>query len=194
MLGAVFEFAAGSLAGKRLKVSRIPFLIGRGENCHLRIQSEQVSRRHCKLSANPDGSVVVVDCGSRNGTYVNGRRISDPTTLKIGDRVRVGKLELELARRFLPDSSVAMSDDPEASAEPPTAASDPNRMTLDELVQFDDEPIALETEGEPSREVLPDTETKAADPQPPTAAAPKSETAATQEAAKQALKQIFRGR
>jgi len=36
-----------------------------------------------------DGAVVLVDLGSTNGTYVNKRRIVEPTTLEDGDRIRL---------------------------------------------------------------------------------------------------------
>jgi adenylate cyclase len=40
-----------------------------------------------------DAKVYITDCGSRNGTFVNGRRINVPVTLRPGDRVTIGNHE-----------------------------------------------------------------------------------------------------
>jgi pSer/pThr/pTyr-binding forkhead associated (FHA) protein/LysM repeat protein len=55
-----------------------------------------VSARHCRIELRGD-QVFVVDRGSRNGTFVNSRRIVEPTELKEGDRIGVGAYTLELA-------------------------------------------------------------------------------------------------
>lgn len=55
-----------------------------------------VSARHCRIELRGD-QVVVVDRGSRNGTFVNSRRIVEPTELNEGDRIGVGAYTLELA-------------------------------------------------------------------------------------------------
>ena len=48
-----------------------------------------LSGHHAKVSA-ADGRVVVDDLGSRNGTYLNGARITEPRTVKVGDRIQIG--------------------------------------------------------------------------------------------------------
>ena len=85
----------GKLAGKEIPVAQPVFRIGRAEDCHLRPHSEQVSRHHCQI-IQEGGRVWVEDCGSRNGTWVNGQRISERKELKNGDRLLVGPLEFEL--------------------------------------------------------------------------------------------------
>lgn len=49
-------------------------LIGRGEDCDLRIDHKSVSKRHCVL-VKTDGLVLVRDLGSTNGTRVNSQRV-----------------------------------------------------------------------------------------------------------------------
>jgi pSer/pThr/pTyr-binding forkhead associated (FHA) protein len=53
-------------------------LIGRGPDCAIRVPNDpangNVSRRHCALEVDPP-HVRVRDLGSRNGTFVNGRKI-----------------------------------------------------------------------------------------------------------------------
>jgi|GEM_PF-4022816 len=57
------------------------------------VADDEVSRRHLKLVPSPTG-LRVFDLGSSNGTQVNGVRISEPTVLKPGDVVRLGKTEV----------------------------------------------------------------------------------------------------
>lgn len=63
-------------------------VIGRRRNCDLRIPIESVSRRHCQIDIS-NGQVTIRDLGSKNGTYLNGRRI-DQALAKAGDRLQVG--------------------------------------------------------------------------------------------------------
>ena len=55
-----------------------------------------VSRLHCRLEAGLD-SLEVFDLESTNGTYVNDKRV-DRARLAIGDRLRVGRVELTVER------------------------------------------------------------------------------------------------
>lgn len=91
------KVVTGSHAGTELAVSGDKFLIGRGESCQLRPKSESVSRKHCILVTR-DNRLLVQDLVSRNGTFVNEKRL--PTdkakVLASGDRLRVGKLEFEV--------------------------------------------------------------------------------------------------
>ncbi len=63
-------------------------ILGRRQDCHLRIPTRDVSRKHCELFSET-GNLVVKDLGSSNGTYVNGKRVAK-IKLKAGDRLRVG--------------------------------------------------------------------------------------------------------
>jgi hypothetical protein len=67
-------------------------LIGRGSFCDLVIAGETVSRRHVQLYFR-DGSWVVVDLDSTNGTYVNGSRV-ERTHLLPGDSIALGRERL----------------------------------------------------------------------------------------------------
>jgi hypothetical protein len=85
----------GKKAGMEIPVAIPKLLIGRGENCHIRPQSNLVSRKHCMISVEK-GSVAVEDCGSANGTLVNGKIVLQRRTLHNSDRIQVGPLELEV--------------------------------------------------------------------------------------------------
>jgi len=74
----------------------------------LTINDEGVSRRHAVITRAGEGSYVIRDLGSRNGTYVNGVKI-DEAALTIGDRIAMGgQTVLQLAvRDRLEDQRVA---------------------------------------------------------------------------------------
>jgi pSer/pThr/pTyr-binding forkhead associated (FHA) protein len=65
-------------------------VIGRKEDCDLRIPLSEISRRHCKLVKTGMG-LRVEDMGSSNGTLVNGQRVNE-IDLEPGDRLTVGSM------------------------------------------------------------------------------------------------------
>jgi len=85
----------GSNAGQEVKIPTPKCLIGRGDECHLKPQSDAVSRKHCVIITT-DTEVVVRDLNSRNGTFVNGERVGEESVLLSGDQLRVGPLEFEM--------------------------------------------------------------------------------------------------
>ncbi|WP_338865913.1 sigma-54-dependent Fis family transcriptional regulator [Myxococcus stipitatus] len=79
---------SGPSAGHRFEVLS-DMAIGRSPSCEIPLRDDQVSRKHAQLSVS-GGQVRLVDLDSRNGTLVNGARISNEVVLYPGDRVRVG--------------------------------------------------------------------------------------------------------
>ena len=88
--------ASGKSAGRTIAIKRNKLLIGRAEECDVRPLSEDVSRKHCEITVGPT-EAWIKDLGSRNGTFVNGERITERTRLSDGDLVRVGVLELRVS-------------------------------------------------------------------------------------------------
>lgn len=89
------KVVVGNSVGQVLKVPGPKFFVGRAEDCHLRPGSDLVSRHHCVIMV--EGSTAVVrDFGSKNGTFVNGERITTETPLQNGDRLKIGPLEFEV--------------------------------------------------------------------------------------------------
>ncbi len=84
----------GAQAGREVIVPVSEFLIGRGEECHLRPRSDAISRRHCEIIVS-EKQVVVRDLGSKNGSYVNGQRVEGECVVQSGDQFLVGPLEFE---------------------------------------------------------------------------------------------------
>ena len=56
------------------ELTRDVVLVGRGDDCDLRVEHKSVSKRHCVL-VRTDGLVLLRDLGSTNGTRVNGTRV-----------------------------------------------------------------------------------------------------------------------
>src|SRR3982074_429446 len=81
----------GKPEGKIIPLGGPRFKIGRGETCHLRPNSEMVSREHAEFVVEAETGLVR-DLGSRNGTLVNGKALTEDCTLKNGDLVQVGPL------------------------------------------------------------------------------------------------------
>ncbi|HUS92697.1 MAG TPA: FHA domain-containing protein [Phycisphaerae bacterium] len=77
-------------ARKDFPVTKDVAVIGRGENCDLRIPLEEVSRRHCEIRVVGE-KPKVKDLASSNGTYVNNKRINE-AALQAGDRLVVGPI------------------------------------------------------------------------------------------------------
>jgi len=71
-------------------------LVGRGAECELVLDSHQVSRVHARIEA-AGGIFLVFDEGSRNGTFVNGRRVRRSRELHVGDTLRFGDREFRFA-------------------------------------------------------------------------------------------------
>jgi pSer/pThr/pTyr-binding forkhead associated (FHA) protein len=85
----------GAGAGKEIPVPVKKFFIGRGDDCHLRPKSEAISRHHCAI-VSTDKQVAVRDFGSKNGTFVNDKRIENACILNPGDKLSIGPLHFEV--------------------------------------------------------------------------------------------------
>jgi DNA-binding winged helix-turn-helix (wHTH) protein len=70
-------------------------LIGRGREAVIWIDDESVSRRHARISIGPTGATIE-DLGSKNGTYVGGRKLHKPSPLVHHDVVKIGPATLTL--------------------------------------------------------------------------------------------------
>jgi len=101
----------GKPEGKVIPLALPVFRIGRGETCHLRPNSDQVSREHVEIAVTTD-TVTVRDLGSRNGTIVNGKVIAGVYTLKDGDLIQVGPLTFALSIQGAPVAAPAPSAAP----------------------------------------------------------------------------------
>jgi pSer/pThr/pTyr-binding forkhead associated (FHA) protein len=67
-------------------------LIGRGDDCRLRLPSVSVSRQHCRILVGKQ-NVNIEDMDSQNGILVNGKAVKQHT-MKSGDEIQVGSFML----------------------------------------------------------------------------------------------------
>ena len=71
-----------------------PALLGRGPNCVIRIDSVLVSREHARVVVTVH-EARLEDLSSKNGTFLNGMRITAPVVLTDGDEIRIGAVPLK---------------------------------------------------------------------------------------------------
>jgi DNA-binding winged helix-turn-helix (wHTH) protein len=84
----------GDAQGQCFPISQEKTVIGRGPDCDIILPDRQVSRCHAELHRREDG-YVIKDCGSKNGTCVNGRRLDpleEPYRLQNGDEIQIALL------------------------------------------------------------------------------------------------------
>ncbi|HEX2028565.1 MAG TPA: FHA domain-containing protein [Nitriliruptorales bacterium] len=71
--------------------------LGRSERMTVQLDDVYVSDEHALVSPADDGWLVR-DLGSTNGTFLNGAKVTQPTTLTAGDQLRIGKTRIEVRR------------------------------------------------------------------------------------------------
>jgi hypothetical protein len=110
---ASLVYAVGDLESKR----RVT--IGRAVDNDIVINDQSLSRFHAAISMTEAGAVLVADCGSANGTFVNGERIRTNGPLQPGDELRLGSVRLKVEmgdpRPMTQDSRPETSGEPSGS-------------------------------------------------------------------------------
>jgi TonB family protein len=89
--------------------------IGRLSSAHLCLDDEKVSRIHSVIEVGPDGTLSIIDMGSVEGTFVNGKRVNKGT-LAFGDEIKVGGTTIKV-EKAAGGESVAPSIAPVAESE-----------------------------------------------------------------------------
>src|ERR1041384_1598958 len=89
--------------------------IGRVKEMDIFIDNPSVSRNHAEIAKQPDGSWVVRDTGSSNGTFVNGDKLGGDRLLQSGDEISMGKYAVYFDK--------VLEVQPTPAAAPRTAAS-----------------------------------------------------------------------
>ncbi|MBM3881834.1 MAG: FHA domain-containing protein [Verrucomicrobia bacterium] len=89
------------------------FVIGRSEDCELRLKDEEVSSHHARLIVRAD-EVRIEDLASTNGTWVDEDRLTGSRALRPGSTVRLGTTEIRLLglRRAAPDPESTQAPSP----------------------------------------------------------------------------------
>jgi adenylate cyclase len=69
--------------------------LGRGSENDIPLADKCASRNHAMFQIVGESNYFLIDLGSRNGSFVNGRRVTIPVNLKNGDRIILGETKLE---------------------------------------------------------------------------------------------------
>ena len=88
---------SGPRSGLELDLPQTGLTIGRSSGSGLQIKDDYTSNNHAKIVRWRD-QWVVQDLGSTNGTFVEGRRITESTPVRVGSSVRIGTTTFELRR------------------------------------------------------------------------------------------------
>ena len=97
---AYLECFTGSRgAPKRFELVDYPVRIGRQPDCAVQLNVARISRVHAEIRRDDNSFLQLVDLGSTNGTFVNGRRIETATVLVSGDVIHVGDQEMRLVEQ-----------------------------------------------------------------------------------------------
>lgn len=142
MLQAKLRVVSGKQEGSEIPLPLGKFLVGREEDCHIRPNSDLVSRHHCVFTLD-EFTLRLRDLGSTNGTFVNGERIHGAVVLNRGDRVVIGKLELDISISSGADLDTQLLGATEGNTkldgpiilpvESPTSVTESNSATLSEV-------------------------------------------------------------
>jgi hypothetical protein len=96
---AWIKVEVGRRAGREMILSKEETSIGRAESCDIGLFGEtSVERLHARV-LHQDGRYVLADAGTPGGTYLNDRRLDQPTPLQSGDAIRVGGCRLRFGER-----------------------------------------------------------------------------------------------
>jgi hypothetical protein len=96
---AWLKVAQGFRAGRELLLSKDETSIGRAEECDLGLFGDNtIERLHARILLR-DSRYLLADADTPGGTYLNDRRITQPTPLNSGDRIRLGSSVIEFGER-----------------------------------------------------------------------------------------------
>jgi hypothetical protein len=149
-MDAKLVVAKGKTAVKEIPLGGISTIIGRRNDCSLRIPSPLVSRQHCELTQ-AGNRLIVKDLGSSNGTFVNGAKIKSKE-LKSGDTLGVGPITfiVQLGGAAISPSDTAR---PRAAAAVVGADEDVGDFVVAEDIAADDAADFVAAEEIPAEEV-----------------------------------------
>ncbi|MCB9063315.1 MAG: GGDEF domain-containing protein [Halobacteriovoraceae bacterium] len=106
---AALLIVGGDLNGTMFDLVDPEISVGRSANTTIPLEFQGVSRKHLELIEN-NGEYVLQDCGSKNGTYLNNKKVEQAIKLGRGDIIKIGSI----AMKYLPKG-------------------DPERLTYDKL-------------------------------------------------------------
>jgi pSer/pThr/pTyr-binding forkhead associated (FHA) protein/uncharacterized protein involved in exopolysaccharide biosynthesis len=136
---ATVVVVGGANAGKVFPLHGGDVLIGRIKEARIRIDEKAVSARHARIM-NREGGHVIVDLGSTNGTFLNGRRLSahQPAELAPGDSIQIAETVLAYLPSGVSDTQEQTHYLAKIVPQVPTGA---NALTLGDATNWGDAAI-----------------------------------------------------
>ncbi|MBW2210806.1 MAG: FHA domain-containing protein [Deltaproteobacteria bacterium] len=101
---------------RTLDFSKPELTVGRVQGNDIVLSKRNVSKQHARLTLKGE-QAVVVDLNSTNGTWVNGRKINSPQSLKHGDKIYIADFIITVEPSH--DDSERASSAPRVSEPPP---------------------------------------------------------------------------
>ncbi|HRQ64702.1 MAG TPA: sigma 54-interacting transcriptional regulator [Xanthomonadaceae bacterium] len=97
------------IGGRELRcmVGGEPLSIGAADDCDFVLREPTISRRHARVYAEGE-ALAVEDLGSRNGVYVDQRRVVGTARVKVGQRLRLGEVEVLVVPADAADAELAV--------------------------------------------------------------------------------------
>lgn len=123
----VIVWLDGSLSNPHWLVDRASMVLGREDGCDIVIPVRQISRQHLRIRTD-GGACLIEDLRSKNGTWVNGYRLTGLRQLEDGDEIRVAK---DIRLRFVGSGATAPSTTRVLPDVIPSGAMTGLRMRLD---------------------------------------------------------------
>lgn len=136
----VIVWLDGSLSNPHWVVDSPEMVLGRDDGCDIVIPVRQISRQHVRILLE-GGACVIEDMRSKNGTWVNGYRLTGMRQLEDGDEIRIAK---DIRLRFVGSGATAPSTTRVLPDVIPSGAMTGLRMRLDpesREVVIRDEPV-----------------------------------------------------
>jgi adenylate cyclase len=93
--------------------------LGRGSENDIPLADKCASRNHAMFQIVGEKNYFLIDLGSRNGSFVNGRRVTIPVNLKNGDRITLGETNIEFycpEVTTVPDTGATQTEETDAVA------------------------------------------------------------------------------
>ncbi len=143
---ALLKILHGENSGQTVALEDDAVVIGRHPACDIRISEETVSRRHARIVA-AEGGYVLEDLGSRNGTYVNGQRVTSPQRLCDQDTICIFNTEVEFCDPPAARSAVRSGDQTVVSNGQVHPSLKPNGATLTAAKMADQQPSGTKLTG-----------------------------------------------
>ena len=106
--GGIFVVIKGPDRGEAVRLTGEPVSFGSGPQCSLVLTDKTVSRKHLEAQLVGD-EVLMIDCGSTNGTFIQGSRF-EKISIGFGAEVKLGRTVI----KFLPDEEIV---EPEPSSQ-----------------------------------------------------------------------------